>query len=97
MKRLLMMGLVSVFMGACAGNPPAWWNPRQMQAQPAAAPAAEQTAADTTERAVPADEKILLQDESYEEMALTPLEAGPAVPPEPEDPSALPIPSVLLE
>ena len=25
MKRLLMMGLVSVFMGACAGNPPHSW------------------------------------------------------------------------
>ncbi len=97
MKKSGVIVLLSAFVVACAGNPPAWWNPRQMQAQPATTSVGEKTSAEIAEQAIPADEKILLQDESYEEMALTPLEASPVSQPEPEDPSALPIPSVLLE
>jgi len=73
---------MSLFLAACAGNPPAWWNPRNLQAgqTPASATARTTSAANRTvpakQATVQADreEIIALPDEGYEEMALTPLQ-----------------------
>ncbi len=89
---------------ACAGNPPAWWNPSgrygQTQTKEQTASAAKQTPG----RRVPIvkEEKIdPLPDSSYEEEVLPPIpedEDTPAVDPVAEpalDGAALPAPSVL--
>ena len=82
MKKVCVFILTSVFLSACAGNPPAWWNPRniqpgqtsgqQSQRAVSAAPRGE------TSSKVPvnmnAEELISVPDEGYEEMALTPLQ-----------------------
>jgi len=67
-------------LAACAGNPPAWWNPRNTQ--PGQTTTKPRTAA-TTGRSgttlqepvnMEAEELIAVPDEGYEEMALTPLQ-----------------------
>lgn len=65
------------FLGACAGNPPAWWNPNNRYG------AAEQTSALTTpkkqvsqdNRSVVVTEENIdpILDDSYEEITLTPM------------------------
>lgn len=82
-KNILFLAASCLFAGACAGNPPAWWNPgntysSEAPARPSsgavssvrpAAPAAQE------EEFVPREEAITpLPDESYEEMILTPLQ-----------------------
>lgn len=86
MKKNILFGAALCFLlGACAGNPPAWWNPGNaysvdapsqrpssgtMSSGQTAAPAAQQR-----EDIVPREEAIApLPDESYEEMILTPLQ-----------------------
>ena len=75
---------MSVLVAACAGNPPAWWNPRNLQpGQTAGATTARATSATGATRAASAnrepvhmdrEELIALPDEGYEEMAHTPLQ-----------------------
>jgi len=106
MRKLLAMTLVCFLLAACAGAPPAWWNPggvysnqgikteknSQQVAAPNAAPAQQ-----------PQEQTIVLQEDSYEEMTLTPLQdeegenesgdsSAESVQP-PED--SLPAPSIL--
>ena len=56
---------------ACAGMPPAWWNPRAATTAktPVSAVSQKNPAADH-----PVELNISLQDETYEEMTLTPLQ-----------------------
>ena len=80
MKKTVLFILVSTFVTACAGNPPAWWNPRNVQ--PGQTSATQNKAANSvrpaTSAQVPvnmyAEELISVPDEGYEEMQLTPLQ-----------------------
>ena len=80
MKKTVLFILVSVFVTACAGNPPAWWNPRNMQpGQTTASPdRTTKTVRPATSAEVPvnmdAEELISVPDEGYEEMQLTPIQ-----------------------
>lgn len=93
-------------MSACAGNPPAWWNPDNRYGgtgdRPAAA--ASKQAGTARKTAVVTEQTIeALPDDSYEEITLTPMpdedeetQAGVAQPAEPvSTDDSLPLPSVL--
>lgn len=78
MKKIICV-FVSVFLCACAGNPPAWWNPsgRYMQnTQPNTTAAPTSIPATITPQkqslATPAEETFTPEESSFEEMALTP-------------------------
>ena len=106
MQKVLGFIFSVILLGACA-EVPAWWNPRGTTATPqktAPAPARTQTQP-AAEPAVEMD--LSLQEDTYEEMTLTPLQdeeeenaSGDAssqsvIPPEDED--GLPLPSILQE
>ncbi len=101
MKQLLGMSLISLYIAACAGNPPAWWNPGNRYGQTptsaTASSAADQAA--LQKPAVPQEEDMdPLPDNSYEEEVIAPLpeeEDTPAVQPADEPVNTLPMPSVL--
>ena len=109
MQKVISFIFSVMLLGACAEMPPAWWNPRGTTGETpkttTTAPATKpQIRQQTT---VPVEMDLSLQDETYEEMTLTPLqdeeeenESGDAsaqsvVPPEDED--GLPPPSILTE
>lgn len=109
MQKILFVLVAVCCLVACAGNPPAWWNPTgqpypSAKTQKAATAKPAQVA---THPAVPAEQYLLVQDETYEEMTLTPLQdeegenesgdssAQSIVPP--EDEAFLPPPSILEE
>lgn len=107
MKKISVLLLGTVALAACAGMPPAWWTPRGTAAASSSAaparPAAASTAAVVPE---PAEQPILLQDETYEEMMLTPLQdeegenasgdaSAQSVPAEEPEADFLPPPSIL--
>ena len=86
-KNLLSLAVFSLLLAACAGNPPAWWNPSNsysssgQSARPRPAQAASSgnitvSAPAQEETFIPQEEAISipLPDESYEEMILTPLQ-----------------------
>jgi len=110
MKKFILFSLGVLFLTACAGNPPSWWNPGNVYSNSGKKQApANQTSANLPNRETDAQEEqtLQLQDQTCEEMILTPLqdeegenESGDAsaqsvVPP--EDTNALPLPSVLAE
>lgn len=80
MKKIVFCFLVSFFMTACAGNPPAWWNPSNAyNGEPQVrktAPKTVKVVPQSEEQTLPPAEENLtpLPDESYEEMILTPLQ-----------------------
>ncbi len=96
MKKISLF-LAASWLVACAGTPPAWWNPsgRYGQETETPAPVAKKTPAPV------ATEETMdpLPDNSYEEEALSPLpeEDTPAAPAvvEPSLDNTLPAPSVL--
>lgn len=108
MKKLLLSVPAAFLLCACAGMPPAWWNPGNTYSS-----TSRQTVSDEKPRErvitpsaieqMPAEEKISVQDESFEEMILTPLQdeetendSGEASAQSvPQEGSALPPPSVL--
>lgn len=108
MKKCFSIFLGCLWLAACAGNPPAWWNPTgrsydKTEKQKTVRPVATQNRPPQ-----PMEElDISLQDEAYEEMTLTPLQdeegenesgdssAQSIVPA--EDESFLPPPSILQE
>lgn len=79
MKKLLLLAPAAFLVCACAGMPPAWWNPGNTYSS-----TSRQTVSDEKPRErviapsaieqLPAEEKISVQDESFEEMILTPLQ-----------------------
>lgn len=79
MKKLLLLAPAAFLLCACAGMPPAWWNPGNTYSS-----TSRQTVSDEKPRErvispsaieqIPAEEKISVQDESFEEMILTPLQ-----------------------
>ncbi len=113
MKKILFLMPAVLLFCACAGMPPAWWNPGNTYSS-----TSRQEVSDEKPRQrvitpsavgqIPAEENIAVQDESFEEMILTPLQdeetenatgeaSAQSVPqePEPEFDGALPPPSVL--
>ena len=64
-------------LGACAGNPPAWWNPSgtystSQPAQQAAAPSLSAPVSAEEEEPYPAEQTIEPVMQSYEELDLSP-------------------------
>lgn len=80
MKKIVGISLFCFGLAACAGNPPAWWNPGNIystanQQDTPVAPSATPVAQTTAGAPVHATEQsLVVQDESYEEMTLTPLQ-----------------------
>ena len=109
MRKILFLTPVALLLCACAGMPPAWWNPGNTYSS-----TSRQTVSDEKPRErvitpsaieqMPTEENIAVQDESFEEMILTPLQdeetendtgesSAQSVPQ--QQGSALPPPSVL--
>lgn len=83
MKKVISSLFVFVFLTACSGNPPAWWNPGNVysnigrqsdskESQPSKSSSVSTSSFEVMEE--PQEESISVADESYEEMALTPLQ-----------------------
>ncbi len=66
MHKYIILIMTVASLSACAGNPPAWWNPGNIYSPPKQKQSAENT--------LPPEQTISLQDETYEEMVLTPLQ-----------------------
>ena len=70
MKKFFSFILLASFVSACAGNPPAWWNPNNRYGTADGA----QPRQTTNVKAVALQEETLeLPDSSYEEITLTPM------------------------
>ena len=102
MKQLLGIFLLSLYLVACAGNPPAWWNPGNRYGHTPASAAETSAAQQAAPRqpVTPQEENIdPLPDNSYEEEVIAPLpeeEDTPTVQPTDEPGvNTLPMPSVL--
>ena len=105
--RLFSILSVCLLCIACAGTPPAWWNPsgkytNTESASEHSASVKKITPVTYTQQEIPTEEEIEPSLENYEEMKLDPLsetEGDDSYPAdEPEDTSAedeLPLPSVL--
>lgn len=104
MRRIFFLLLAGSCLAACAGNPPAWWNPgnrygqTEQPASAAAVPA--QPPARPAEPVVKEVNLDPLPDNSYEEEAISPLpeeEDTPTDAPvtEPALDDSLPAPSIL--
>ncbi len=80
MRLLIALGL-AVFLSACAGAPPAWWNPSgaygnatvSAPRQPAVRPSLPQQVSAEEEEPVPLEQSIEPAEDSYEELNLNPL------------------------
>ena len=105
MKKSVGLFLIGLWMTACAGNPPAWWNPdnRYGTLDHPAVKSSQKTGTVRRQPAVTEQTMDALPDDSYEEITLTPMpdedeetQTGVA---EPEEPvpadGSLPVPSVL--
>lgn len=108
MKKLLLLFPAAFLVCACSGMPPAWWNPGNTYSS-----TSRQTVSDEKPRErvitpsaieqLPSEEKIAVQDESFEEMILTPLQdeetenetGGSSAQSVPPEGNSLPPPSVL--
>ncbi len=103
LKQIGILGSV-LFLTACAKMPPVWWNPRPLTGN-TQHPVGQTQPKVTRPVRTPEELELSLQDETYEEMTITPLQdeeaendsgdesAQSVVPPEDE----LPAPSVLEE
>lgn len=89
MKKFLGLLFIICLLTACAGAPPQWWNPSGTYGNESVSRPQQSTSARVSpvvrpeEVPVPAEESISTQDDSYEEMILTPLQDE-----ETEEPSA---------
>ena len=71
MKKCFSFIFLSSFICACAGNPPAWWNPNNRYGTADGSPAAQPAA--PKKILVVQEEEIDLPDMTYEEVTLTPM------------------------
>ena len=89
MKKFLGLLFIICLLTACAGAPPQWWNPSGTYGNESVSSPQQSTSARVSpavrpeEMPVPVEESISTQDDSYEEMILTPLQDE-----ETEEPSA---------
>ena len=76
MKKLGCILIGSLWIGGCAGTPPAWWTPNNTYptTQVRIEPDSVSVAAPQKPAPVVKEETLALQDEAYEEMVLTPLQ-----------------------
>ncbi len=72
MKKLFSCLLLTSFLSACSGNPPAWWNPNNRYGTADGTPAVQKPAA-KPKAVVVTEEEIDLPDTTYEEVTLTPM------------------------
>ena len=108
MKKTWSIFFSVLLLTACAGNPPAWWNPRTKTAQVQPSSSHPQAPV-ATELPPPTEEDpSLLPEDTYEEMTLTPLQdeegenasgdsSAQSVTPIEQNTDFLPPPSVLTE
>ena len=82
-KTVFSLAVFSLLVAACAGNPPAWWNPGNAYSSGTAAESSRSETSGRVEMRTPAQQEVYipqevdiapLPDESYEEMILTPLQ-----------------------
>ena len=74
MKKVFSFLFLCVFAAACAGNPPAWWNPGNRYGTADGSVTISPTPRSTTRTPVPVkEEEIDVVDQSYEEITLTPM------------------------
>lgn len=112
MKKILFL-MTAFLLQACSGMPPAWWNPGNTYSSTSRQAVSEEkprqrVITPSQVGQIPTEENISVQDESFEEMILTPLQdeetenasgeaSAQSVPQEqdeePDEP--LPLPSVL--
>ena len=105
MKKFILFSLGVLFLTACAGNPPSWWNPNNRYGATSANSAKASAAAATSRRTVVVEEEEMdpLPDASYEEETLSPLPELEEIPAGElsgaelvqTDENLLPVPSVL--
>lgn len=93
MKRIVCVFLLTVFLAACAGNPPAWWNPDNRYG--ASANAVSATAVRSVRKTVVKEETIDVADTSYEEETIDPLPQEEEISAQAAGEETLPAPSVL--
>lgn len=75
MRKYFVILLSCVWLAACAGNPPAWWNPTGRSYEQKEKQKTSRPVSTSTYQPRPTEElDISLQDETYEEMTLTPLQ-----------------------
>lgn len=100
MKKVFSFLFLGVFTAACAGDPPAWWNPGNRYGTADGSVTISPTPRPAARTSAPVkEEEIDVVDESYEEITLTPLadeeeenDTGAA---SAQSTSDLPLPSVL--
>ena len=75
MKKYILCTLFSSILAACAGNPPAWWNPSGRYSTSAQSSPSTPPEVATNSVPAPVQETLLPVDTDYEEMALSPIAA----------------------
>ncbi len=78
MKKYIAFTFCLIILTACAGNPPAWWNPsgRYSTPSPTSSTVSTPTAIPTISTPAPEEETLLpTVDSDYEEMVLSPVMA----------------------
>ena len=77
MKKYIVCTVFLTILSACAGNPPAWWNPSGRYStspqRSSSVSTSEEISKDSV--SVPTQETLLPPDTDYEEMALSPIAA----------------------
>ena len=72
MKRIFGLMTFCVFLASCSGNPPAWWNPGNRYGNTQTGSSRNAASVQRTAPAV-SEETLDVFDESYEEIAITPM------------------------
>ena len=76
MKKYITCTLFLIILTACAGNPPAWWNPSGRYSNAPQSVPSTPTEVAAHSAPAPAQETLLPVDTDYEEMALSPIAAA---------------------
>lgn len=81
MKKIYSLLGICLWLAACAGTPPTWWNPRSMPAgisvsgnSKTAAAVKRENRFTPSQMDLTAEELLVVHEDEYEEMAITPLQ-----------------------